>query len=132
MLESAGTLASVRIAIIGTGNMGEAFASRALEKGYHVVVWNRTPDRCHAVVAAGARQAATPGEAAGEADAVLVVLADDAAVLDVSLGSAGVLASLEPSAVFANISTVAPTTIRSPRRRRSRGPGPGQSGHGFA
>jgi 3-hydroxyisobutyrate dehydrogenase-like beta-hydroxyacid dehydrogenase len=102
----------VRIAIVGTGSMGEAFASRALEKGHYVVVWNRTPDRCGPVVAAGAHQAPSPGEAAAEADAVLVVLADDAAVLDVCLGTTGVLASLEPSAVFANISTVAPTTVR--------------------
>ena len=26
--------------------MGEAFAFRALEKGHHVTVWNRTPERC--------------------------------------------------------------------------------------
>jgi 3-hydroxyisobutyrate dehydrogenase-like beta-hydroxyacid dehydrogenase len=112
MLERAGTLAGVRIAIVGTGNMGEAFASRALEKGHDVTVWNRTPDRCRAVVAAGAHQAATPGEAAARADVVLVVLADDAAVLGVCLGVEGVLASLGPSAVFANVSTVAPGTIR--------------------
>ena len=112
MLERAGTLAGVRIAIVGTGNMGEAFASRALEKGHDVTVWNRTPDRCRAVVAAGAHQAATPGEAAARADVVLVVLADDAAVREVCLGAEGVLASLEPSAVFANVSTVAPSTVR--------------------
>ena len=94
------------------GNMGEAFASRALEKGHHVVVWNRTPDRCGPVVAAGAHQAASPGDAASQADAVLVVLADDAAVLDVCLGADGVLASLAASSVFANISTVAPGTIQ--------------------
>ena len=45
-------------------------------------------------------------------DAVLVVLADDAAVLDVCLGDDGVLASLEPDAVFANVSTVSPETAR--------------------
>jgi 3-hydroxyisobutyrate dehydrogenase-like beta-hydroxyacid dehydrogenase len=102
----------MRIAIIGTGNMGQAFASRALEKGHQVTVWNRTPERCGPALAAGARSGATPGEAAVGADAVLVVLADDAAVLGVCLGADGVLASLEPSAVFANVSTVAPDTIR--------------------
>ncbi len=102
----------MRIAVIGTGNMGGAFASRALEKGHRVVVWNRTPDRCGPLVAAGAQQANSPGEAASEADAVLVVLADDAAVLDVCLGAEGVLASLEPASVFANVSTVAPSTSR--------------------
>ena len=97
---------------MGMGNMGRAFATRALEKDHHVAVWNRTPDRSAAVVAAGARQADSPGEAAVGADAVLVVLADDAAVLDVCLGAESVLASLEPSAVFANVSTVAPSTAR--------------------
>ena len=97
---------------MGMGNMGRAFATRALEKGHHVTVWNRTPDRAAAVVAAGARQADSPGEAAVGADAVLVVLADDAAVCEVCLGADGVLASLESSAVFANVSTVAPGTAR--------------------
>jgi len=112
MLGRADTLAGVRIAIIGIGNMGEAFARRALEKGHNVVVWNRTPDRCGPVVAAGARQASSPGEASSEAEAVLVILADDAAVLEVCLGTEGVLASLGSSGVFANVSTVAPSTIR--------------------
>ena len=97
---------------MGMGNMGRAFATRALEKGHHVTVWNRTPDRAAAVVAAGAHQAGSPGEAAAGADAVLVVLADDTAVCEVCLGADGVLASLEPSAVFANVSTVAPGTAR--------------------
>ena len=136
VLERTGTLAGVRIAIVGTGNMGEAFASRALDKGHHVTVWNRTPDRCDPLVAAGARQAASPGEAAAGADAVLVVLADDAAVLAVCLGVEGVLASLDPSAVFANVSTVAPSTIRrladagpaSDSRRQRDGPSPVPAG----
>ena len=34
------------------------------------------------------------------------MLADDAAVLEVCLGAEGVLASLDPAAVFANVSTV--------------------------
>jgi 3-hydroxyisobutyrate dehydrogenase-like beta-hydroxyacid dehydrogenase len=103
---------TMRIAIVGMGSMGRAFATRALEKGYDVTVWNRTPGRAAPVVAAGASEAGSPGEAAARADAVLVVLADDAAVLDVCLGAEGVLASLGPSAVCANVSTVAPSTVR--------------------
>jgi 3-hydroxyisobutyrate dehydrogenase-like beta-hydroxyacid dehydrogenase len=102
----------MRLAIVGMGNMGSAFALRALAKGHGVTVWNRTPDRAPEVVAAGAHQANSPGAAAAGADAVLIVLADDAAVIDVCLGTDGVLASLERSAVCANVSTVAPSTIR--------------------
>jgi 3-hydroxyisobutyrate dehydrogenase len=101
----------MRIAILGMGNMGQAFALRALDKSHDVTVWNRSPEKALAVVDAGARRADSPREAAAGADAVLVVLADDAAVLEVCLGPDGALAALETSAVFANISTVAPSTI---------------------
>jgi 3-hydroxyisobutyrate dehydrogenase len=102
----------MRISILGMGNMGQAFASRALETGYETTVWNRTPGRVAVLVANGAVEATTPTAAAAGADAVLVVLADDAAVLDVCQGDDGVLASLERDAVFANVSTVSPQTAR--------------------
>jgi 3-hydroxyisobutyrate dehydrogenase len=102
----------MRISILGMGNMGQAFAARAIETGHQTTVWNRTPGRVADLVASGAIEASTVTTAAAGADAVLVVLADDAAVLDVCLGDHGVLASLEPDAVFANVSTVSPETAR--------------------
>jgi 3-hydroxyisobutyrate dehydrogenase-like beta-hydroxyacid dehydrogenase len=101
----------MRIAILGMGNMGRAFAARAIETGHQTTVWNRTPGRGAALVASGAIEASTSTAAAAGADAVLVVLADDAAVVEVCLDD-GVLASLEPDAVFANVSTVSPETAR--------------------
>ena len=102
----------MRITLLGMGNMGRAFAARAIETGHQTTVWNRTPGRVAALVASGAIELNTPTTAAAGADAVLVVLADDAAVLDVCLGDDGVLASLEPDAVFANVSTVSAETAR--------------------
>jgi 3-hydroxyisobutyrate dehydrogenase-like beta-hydroxyacid dehydrogenase len=46
------------------------------------------------------------------AEVVLVVVADDAAALDVCVGMDGALASLAPGAVLANMSTVSPDTAR--------------------
>ena len=100
----------MRVTILGMGNMGQAFAARAIETGHQTTIWNRTPGRVAALVASGAIESTT-STAAG-ADAVLVVLADDAAVLDVCLGDDGVLAWLEPDAVLANVSTVSPETAR--------------------
>jgi 3-hydroxyisobutyrate dehydrogenase-like beta-hydroxyacid dehydrogenase len=102
----------MRVTILGMGNMGRAFAARAIETGHQTTVWNRTPGRVAALAASGAVEASTSAAATAGADAVLVVLADDAAVLDVCLGDDGVLASLEPDAVFANVSTVSPETAR--------------------
>lgn len=102
----------MRITILGMGNMGQAFAARAIETGHQTTVWNRTPGRADALVTSGAIEANTAATAATGAEAVLVVLADDLAVLDVCLGDDGVLASLEPDAVFAIVSTVSPDTAR--------------------
>ncbi len=102
----------MRVTVFGMGNMGRAFAARAIETGHQTTVWNRTPGRVADLVASGAIESNTSTQAVAGADAVLVVLADDAAVLDVCLGDDGVLASLEPDAVFANVSTVSPETAR--------------------
>jgi 3-hydroxyisobutyrate dehydrogenase-like beta-hydroxyacid dehydrogenase len=102
----------MRISILGMGNMGRAFAARAIETGHQTTVWNRTPGRIAALVGSGALEAESAAAAVEGAEAVLVVLADDAAVLDVCLGDEGVVASLEPDAVFANVSTVSPQTAR--------------------
>jgi 3-hydroxyisobutyrate dehydrogenase-like beta-hydroxyacid dehydrogenase len=101
----------MRVTVLGMGNMGRAFAARAIETGHQTTVWNRTPGRVSALGDSGAMEAKTPALATAGADAVLVVLADDEAVLDVCFDG-GVLASLEPGAVFVNISTVSPETAR--------------------
>lgn len=98
--------------MLGMGNMGRAFATRALGHGHQVTVWNRTPGRASGPVAAGAVEAPSPAEAASGAQVVLVVLSDDAAVLEVCLGGGGVLAALPDGAVLACVSTVSPETVR--------------------
>ena len=102
----------MRIAVLGMGNMGKAFATRALERAHLVTVWNRSAGRATDLVAKGAVEAESPKAAVIGSDVVVVVLADDAAVLEVCLGDDGALASLGPTAVLANISTVSPDTVR--------------------
>jgi 3-hydroxyisobutyrate dehydrogenase len=102
----------MRVAVFGMGNMGRAFAARALERGHHVTVWNRTPDRAADLMAGGAVEIHSPEEAVADSEVVLMVLADDDAVLGVCLGEHGVLNSLPPEATLAIVSTVSPDTVR--------------------
>ena len=102
----------MRIAVLGMGNMGKAFATRALERAHLVTVWNRSAGRATDLVAKGAVETESAKAAVIGSDVVLVVLADDAAVLEVCLGDDGALASLGPTAVLANVSTVSPDTVR--------------------
>jgi 3-hydroxyisobutyrate dehydrogenase len=86
-----------RVAFIGLGRMGRGMAGRLLAAGHTVVVHNRTRERSTDLVAAGARWAGSPAEAAAGAEAVLVMVSDDAASRSVWLGSEGVLAG-DPAA----------------------------------
>ncbi|GAA4691773.1 NAD(P)-dependent oxidoreductase [Pseudonocardia yuanmonensis] len=73
------------LGFLGLGLMGLPMAVRLARAGHELVVWNRTPARAEPVVVAGARLAATPAEVLAQADTVLVMLADEAAV-DAVLG----------------------------------------------
>jgi 3-hydroxyisobutyrate dehydrogenase-like beta-hydroxyacid dehydrogenase len=103
----------MRIAVIGMGNMGRAFAARALETGHHVTVWNRTAGRAADLIFSGAVEAHSPREAVAESDVALLVLADDDAVFSVCLGDGGVVGSLRDGATLAIVSTVSPDTVRT-------------------
>lgn len=96
----------MRLGFIGLGKMGSAMAASLLDAGHELVVFNRTPERAESLRERGARVAATPKEAAHEAEAVVTMLADDAAVEMVTLGYAGILSGLAPGAVHVSCSTV--------------------------
>ncbi len=51
------------ITVIGMGDMGSALARTLLASGYNVTVWNRSADKCDALVSEGAHAASSPAEA---------------------------------------------------------------------
>jgi 3-hydroxyisobutyrate dehydrogenase-like beta-hydroxyacid dehydrogenase len=72
--------------------MGGAIALNLVKAGHAVSVWNRSPDKTEALVAAGAQKAATPAEAAS-GQVVFTMLSNDEAVEQVVFGANGILAS---------------------------------------
>ncbi len=64
------------IALLGTGLLGSAIATRLLACGHSLSVWNRNPHRAQPLLELGARQAASPAAAAAEADWLITVLSD--------------------------------------------------------
>ncbi|WP_233863236.1 NAD(P)-dependent oxidoreductase [Paraburkholderia adhaesiva] len=75
----------------GPGLMGGPMIRHLLRVGHAVRVWNRTPEKAEALVADGARVAATPRELALNADVVLLCVADAVAVEAVVFGANGLL-----------------------------------------
>ena len=66
----------MNIAFIGMGTMGTPMALNLLKAGHKVTVHNRTRQKEEAVAAAGARRAASPAEAAEDAEVVITCVSD--------------------------------------------------------
>src|SRR5258708_3386904 len=81
------------VGLIGLGRMGTGIAKSLLRAGHRVTVYNRTRERAEALRKDGATVAGSFAEAC-RGDAVLTMLADDAAVEAVVFGEGGVLKSL--------------------------------------
>ncbi len=113
----------MRVGVIGLGRMGAAMAASLLKAGHQVTVFNRTPARMTALVAQGAI-AADSIRAASRGDAVMTMLADDAALEEVALGADGILESLPAGALHVSASTVSVTlTDRLAERHAAAGQG---------
>ena len=98
------------IGVIGLGRMGTAIASNILKSGFNVIVYNRTADKTHLLIEAGALKARSPKEVAMKSDVVVTSLRDDRAVLDVVSGEEGILSGLQqqPNRVHIGTSTISP------------------------
>ena len=100
------------IAFLGLGAMGSRMAKRLIGRGDAVKVWNRSPAAVEALVEAGAFAAASPAEAAKDADIVISMLSDDTAARAVWLDrNHGACAMLKPGAIAIESSTVTPDWI---------------------
>ena len=80
------------IALIGLGSMGTGIAQNILKAGFDLTVYNRTLEKAEPLAKSGAKVAASPAEAAQNAEMVLTIVADDVASRQVWLGENGALA----------------------------------------
>jgi 3-hydroxyisobutyrate dehydrogenase-like beta-hydroxyacid dehydrogenase len=81
-----------QVGFIGLGRMGEPMALRLVAAGYELVVHDVRPESVAALVAKGARAAASPAAVASAVDTVLLSLPTPPIVREVALGAAGVSA----------------------------------------
>lgn len=98
----------MKIAFLGLGTMGLPMAANLIKAGYTVRGWNRSPAPAAQLAALGAQIAATPEEAAADADVLISMLADDAATRATVLDSQA-LAALKPGAIHVNMATISVT-----------------------
>jgi len=100
------------LGFIGLGIMGQPMALNLVKAGYKVTVFNRTRDKTGPLERAGARVATSPADAAREADVVMMIVSDSAAVEEVVLGKGGVLETVRSGALVIDSSTISHATSR--------------------
>ena len=105
-----------KIGLIGLGLMGRPMGMNLLKAGHTLTVWNRTTSRAQEMVAAGAKLAKTPREAAAEAEILLTMVSDPPALEEVLWGhegkNDGALGGLRAGSIYMDSSTISPALVR--------------------
>jgi 3-hydroxyisobutyrate dehydrogenase-like beta-hydroxyacid dehydrogenase len=114
----------MELGFVGLGAMGSGMAWVLLRAGHRLLVWNRTKERAAPLVRDGATVADRPA-AAARTGVVLSMLADDAAVEEVTRGEGGILAGLPEGGVHVSMSTIGADTAEALARLHA------EAGRGF-
>jgi 3-hydroxyisobutyrate dehydrogenase len=104
---------SERIGFIGLGTMGGGMVRNLLAKGHAPAVWNRSPERVAALVAAGASAASGPAEVAATCGIVMICVSDTPDVEQVVLGPGGLIGGLAAGSLVVDHSTISPRATRA-------------------
>ena len=102
-----------QVAFLGLGVMGAPMAGHLALAGHQVTVYNRSEAKAHSWHAEfkGA-WAATPREAAAQADIVFCCVGNDDDLRSVTLGPNGAFAGMKPGAVFVDHTTASATVAQ--------------------
>ncbi len=118
-------MAETRVGFCGLGTMGAAMAANVARAGFPLTVWNRTPGRAGAPLAAGATEAASLAAVTAASDVVVICVSDTPDVEAVLFGQGGLTGGLAQGALVIDCSTIAPAATREFAERLA------ESGVGF-
>jgi 3-hydroxyisobutyrate dehydrogenase len=98
----------MKVAFAGMGIMGSPMGQNLVQAGHDVTVWNRTPAKCEAAEAAGAKVAGSLPELARSGEVVVTCVSDTPDVETVIFGNGGLAEGLQGGQVVVDMSTISP------------------------
>ncbi|WP_322071887.1 NAD(P)-dependent oxidoreductase [Paraburkholderia bannensis] len=98
----------MKVAVIGIGVMGSAIASRLVDVGAQLHVFDLARSKVEALVELGAKAAASPQEATAAADFVITSLNNADTVESAVFGENGIAAAAGPGKVLIDMSSIDP------------------------
>lgn len=98
------------VAFVGLGTMGRPMAQNVMKGGFALRAFDIVANAVDALAAAGATPAASPADAARGADIVITMLPNSSHVEEAVFGQGGIAEGIAPSALYIDMSTIAPST----------------------
>ena len=102
----------VRIGFIGLGIMGRPMASRLLEAGYMMSIYDRVPEAMTDLAARGAFPCGDPSETGARSDVLFLMLPDTPDVEEVLFGDHGAAGEMKAGSIIVDMSSISPTATR--------------------
>ena len=102
-----------KLGYLGLGMMGFPMTRRLVSAGHDVTVWNRSPGKAAALVAAGAKAALHPSDVAATASILFMCLTDAAAVEKVVFGPDGLATATGSGKLVVDFSSIHPDAARA-------------------
>ncbi len=97
-----------KIALIGTGVMGQGMARNLMKNGFELTVFNRTKAKADPLVAEGAKWADTIADCVAEAEAVITIVGYPRDVEEVYLSDEGIIANAPEGCYLIDMTTTDP------------------------
>ncbi len=101
------------LGFVGLGVMGSRVVKRLLDAGLAVTGWNRTKEKAQWLLDAGMNWADSPRAVTEQSDVVFTMVTNTKALQAVTYGPDGILAGLQPGAVYVDMSTTSPANTRA-------------------
>lgn len=100
------------IGFIGTGVMGKSMANHLMQKGYPVIVYNRTKSKAEELINNGAKWASTPKEVAEKANVIITIVGYPKDVEEVYLGDEGIVRHAVEGRYIIDMTTSTPSLAK--------------------
>ncbi len=98
-----------RIGWIGTGVMGSSMMGHLMAAGFSATIYNRRKEKAEALLARGAKWAASPKMVAEASDVIFAIVGFPNDVRQVLLGAEGALAGSKPGNILVDMTTSEPS-----------------------
>ncbi|MBI3580021.1 MAG: NAD(P)-dependent oxidoreductase [Ignavibacteriales bacterium] len=101
-----------RIGFIGLGLMGTPIATRLLNAGNELSIYNRTQEKAKTLLAEGAHWRETPADVARQSEIIFSMISTPEALKEIVFGSNGITQGLSKDAIHIDMSTVSPSLTK--------------------